>query len=114
MAIKHNDGYTLVESIVAMTLFVTVVLGLIGSLGAAFKPDVGAQREQALRLALNELAQLSNGRPYPGTKVIGHFTLRTTVTRLSKNYSVTVRVTSPTNTSNTLLELTKIVPFKYE
>lgn len=106
---KNNDGYTLVESLVAMTLFATVVLGLIGGFGLSFKSNHSSQLESALILAQSELAGISKNELTNEKKVVGNFTVERTIETFPRLYVITVKVSSVKDEEKPLVELTTVI-----
>jgi len=110
MVVKDESGYTLVESLVAMTLFVTVVLGLIGSIGYSAKFNDASYSEQAFSIAREEIIKSTKEMPESSSLMVGSFQVDKSVKRMSNAYSLTVTVFSPRNSELALISLTKIIP----
>lgn len=60
---SHQKGFSLIELMVAMVIFMVVMLGLIGSLMTSIKTTKGTVlRDEAVRLAQDELNRLRSER----------------------------------------------------
>ena len=106
---KNSDGgYTLVETLVAMSLFVGVLLPLVGIIATVSLDDKSAKIHQALSLAESEITMVSAGKDYSNrTKAAeGGFIIDRKVTTSRGLAEIDVTVTRK---EKQLLHLCKIV-----
>jgi prepilin-type N-terminal cleavage/methylation domain-containing protein len=107
---EQEDGYTLIESVVAMAIFLTVVLLLVGSIGNMMFASRSSSLEKAVMLAEKELAKPAPAELGERTTAIEGFLVERTVVKKKAHAEVTVKI-FPERASETtaIVSLTKVV-----
>jgi type II secretory pathway pseudopilin PulG len=108
--LKHSEeGYTIIESIVAMALFVTVVLFLLGSVGNLMFSNNTAALQKALRVGESEVAQTGPSFLTDQKTISGEFVIKRTVTKMTGLAEVNVKVYARKHPEKILVTLSKMV-----
>ncbi|MEP0822952.1 MAG: prepilin-type N-terminal cleavage/methylation domain-containing protein [Ignavibacterium sp.] len=113
---RDERGYTLVETLVAMTIFVSVVMVMATALGnILLSSDTGRDR-MATNIARSQIAALSgSGENAGGEKMVGDFKVEFSSVVNEKLQRITVRVVDTngaTSRKNTGIVLHKVVALK--
>ncbi|MCL5034395.1 MAG: hypothetical protein M1395_04750 [Bacteroidetes bacterium] len=111
---RSSSGYTLVESAVAIVLFVTAVLGALNTMNSIMVSPRTKVLSSALVEAENELAGLHDTGIGPENAVIDNLFMKRTVTARAGYWEITVIVCRADNESTPLITVTKLVRFPYE
>jgi len=108
--IKNEKGFTLVESVVAMSLFVIIVLGLLSSASSLMFSPKNEQLQEALLLAQNELQTLGEkGSIYTEKKVTEKFIVDREVFKKSGRIEVVISISSEKQPEKNLVSLSKVI-----
>jgi|GEM_PF-4660818 len=90
---RDERGYTLVETLVAMTIFVTVVMVLATALGNILLFSDTSRDRMATNIAHSEIVSLSTlAENVEGVKMVGDFKVMFNSTVNDKLQRITVRV----------------------
>ena len=78
---KSEDGYTLLETVVAMALFLAVLIPLMVMIGNFVLDRTPEDLREALRIAQSEMSRIENGSrvPHEQSSHVGRFTIETSV-----------------------------------
>jgi prepilin-type N-terminal cleavage/methylation domain-containing protein len=106
---EHEDGYTLIESVVAMAIFLTVVLFLVGSIGNMMFASRSGLLEKAVMLAEKELAKPARADLGERTTRIEGFLVERTVVKKKAHAEVTVKIFPEHASETAIVSLTKVV-----
>lgn len=110
---KYQDeqGYTLVETVVAMGLFVGVLLPLSGSMGSLFLDRKTESMSRALQLAESEITEISIQRDFTSgaRKEEEGFVVTRKITKGAFSFDVEVAVASSRKIDAPLVLLTKTI-----
>ncbi len=112
--LRDRRGYTLIESLVAMTLFVTAILGVLNSMSGFMVSPRTKVLQAALIVAQDELAHLSVDSLYAGKNVKGKFIVEKVVTPQPGYVDVTLIVSAANDQGRPLITITKLMLPEYE
>ncbi len=106
---QDEHGYTLVESLVAMSLFVTVVLWMLGSVGNLMFSENTGELEQAMRIGQTELSHVDRRMLSENKKMVEGYIVDCRVTKSDNLAEVTVRISTRKHPERLLLSLTRLM-----
>ena len=108
---KNESGYTLIETVIALALFITVLLPLTTSIGNLFIDRTPEQMGGALRVAEKEMTQISLQKKFTdGTNRTGDgFIVSRTITRSNIVVDIEVIVALPEKPEKPILILCKSI-----
>jgi Tfp pilus assembly protein PilV len=91
----NEDGYSLVETLIAMALFVSVLLPLYGSVGKLLFDKIPDRKSQALFIAQKEMTEISLNRDFNeiADKQLDGFVVARKIDKKSLDVDVVVIVT---------------------
>ncbi|MFZ1082155.1 MAG: type II secretion system protein [Candidatus Kryptoniota bacterium] len=107
---KMEAGFTLIESVVAMGLFVGVVFLLVSVLGEFMMDDFTVKSNKALVVAENEISNVERTRAFESTTrdTIGFHIIRTVTTKNNVSF-VDVAVTNAKKPTLQYVRLSKVL-----
>ncbi len=114
LSIKSPGGYTLVESLVAIVLFSTVVIGVMNTIGGLIGSPRTKLLQGALVLAEDELARLSPDNLFPETAVSGKLLMKRSLVQKHLYAEVTLTISPADDETRNILTVTKLVLLKDE
>lgn len=114
LSVRSQGGYTLVESLVAVALFLTVVIGVMNTMGGLIGSPRTKLLQAALVLAEDEVAQVSSDNLASETVVSGKLLVKRTVVLRGLYAEVTFAVSAMDDETRDILTVTKFVLLKNE
>ena len=113
--IRKEEGYTLLETVVAMALFVAVLIPLGSVIGNLMLDKTSERLTAALQIAQSEMNRTIAEKDFTD-KVASHnnrLSLERKVTREGNLIQITIKITSKTNPEKPLIVLNKhIIDYK--
>lgn len=107
--IEGEEGYTLVESLVAMALFVTVVLALFESVNYLVVMSGRDDLKEASLIAQTEIANVSDDSLFAMRRRSGHFMVERQVQQHRGYAEVTISVCPSINQERKLATITRLI-----
>ncbi len=111
---RRDEAYTLVESLVAMALFMTVVLALLESMNYLVAMSGRNDLAEASLIAQTEIASVSADSLYPKKATLGKFLVERSVSQLKKCVAVTICISPAGDEGRKLVTITKLLPVSNE
>lgn len=109
-AVKNDEGFTLVESIVAMSLFAIVVLGLLSSVSTLMFSSRNELLQEALLIAQNELQQAGSERShYNEKKMTEKFSIDKNVFKKEHRTEIVITVSALKQPEKSLISLSRVI-----
>jgi len=103
-----EDGYTLIESLVAMSIFVSVLIPLGSVVGNILIMSDNSMQRQALQIAQNEIRSvLESSHVFNAEKKVEIFIVKTESVQSARLQSVTVRVSRESRRTKVIVVLHK-------
>ncbi len=109
----REDGFTLIESVVAMGLFAGVVFLLVSAFSGFMLDDFPSRSNQALAVAQSEIASVKSVHPFTGSikDTIG-FRVTREVSVANGLTEVTVTISASDKPSRVYTKLTALYPYR--
>lgn len=112
--IRDSKGYTLVDSLVAIALFVTVVLGALNTMNGFMVSPRTKVLYSALVAAENELVRLRIDIVRTENMVEGDLVIKRVVTAKAGYWEITLTICEADDESRILITVTRLVRFPHE
>ena len=108
-AIRAQEGYTLIETIIAMALFLSVLIPLIGIMGNMMFDKKSPQMNKAFSIAVSEMNMVADSKEFVDQKLtVAGFIVQRTVQKLPSLVEVKITIQTEIEPPKDILVLRRL------